>query len=249
MKISIITATFNCKKSIPATLESIASQTHSDIEHIIIDGRSTDGTLDVISGWKGHKFYLESSNDMGIYDALNKGINKAQGDVVGFLHGDDFLNDKFVISKIANLFENKNVQIVYGDLNYVGSSDATKVVRRWSSGSFELSKLKYGWMPPHPTFYASKGLYMKYGGFDIKYKISADYDSMLRILKSVTLSHQSIKYIPEVLVNMRMGGVSNKSLTNILCKMVEDLKIVKKNGVGGILTILFKNTRKIGQLF
>lgn len=249
MKISVITATYNCGKTLRTTLESIAAQTHSDIEHLVMDGGSKDGTLDLLRGWTAHALTLESGKDKGIYDALNKGIAKASGEVVGFLHADDVLQDERVLEKIAYVFEDPAVQAVYGDLVYVAQDDLTRVIRTWHSGPFQLRRLRQGWMPPHPTFYARRALYERLGGFDLQYRIAADYDNMLRLLSDGDRRGIKVAYIPEVLVRMRTGGISNRSLRNILQKSREDLRIARSNGVGGLRTIAWKNLSKLGQFW
>lgn len=249
MKISVITATYNCGKTLRTTLESVASQTHPDIEHLVMDGGSEDDTLDLVRGWTAHPLTLESGRDKGIYDALNKGIAKASGDVIGFLHADDVLQDERVLEKIARAFEDPAVQAVYGDLVYVAPDDLSKVIRTWHSGEFHVRKLRQGWMPPHPTFYVRRSLYGRLGGFDLQYRIAADYDNMLRLLSGGDGRGVKAAYIPEVLVRMRTGGVSNRSLRNILQKSREDLRIARRNGVGGLRTVALKNLSKIGQFW
>ena len=249
MKISVITATYNCAGTLRTTLESMQSQTHPDIEHLVIDGGSKDDTMALVKGWTGHPLTWESGKDKGIYDALNKGIAKASGDVIGFLHADDVLQDAGVLSKIAKAFEDPKVQAVYGDLVYVAQADLGQVIRTWRSGPFTVAKLRDGWMPPHPTFYARKSLYAQLGGFNLRYRIAADYDNMLRLLRGTDGQGIATAYIPEVLVRMRTGGVSNRSLRNILQKSHEDLEIVRNNGIGGIGTILMKNLSKVSQFW
>lgn len=249
MKISVITATYNCGSTLRTTLESMAVQTHPDIEHLVIDGGSKDDTIELVKQWTAHPITWESGKDKGIYDALNKGIAKASGDVVGFLHADDVLQDERVLAKIAKAFEDPSVQAVYGDLVYVAPDDLGRVIRTWHSGSFHVDKLRRGWMPPHPTFYVRRSLYQQLGGFDLQYRIAADYDNMLRLLSGPDGSGIRTAYVPEVLVRMRTGGVSNRSLRNILQKSREDLRIVRRNRVGGLGTIAMKNLSKISQFW
>lgn len=249
MKISVITATYNCAGTLRTTLESVSTQTHADIEHLVIDGGSKDDTMALVTGWTAHPIQWESGKDRGIYDALNKGIAKASGDVVGFLHADDVLQDARVLEKIARAFEDPAVQAVYGDLVYVAQDDLTQVIRTWQSGDFHVRKLRQGWMPPHPTFYVRRSLYERLGGFDLQYRIAADYDNMLRLLSGGDGRGIKTAYIPEVLVRMRTGGVSNRSLRNIVRKSREDLAIVRRNGAGGLGTIAMKNLSKISQFW
>ena len=243
MKISIITITFNSAKSLKRALESVQSQTYTDIEHIIVDGASTDGTKALIETYaKAHKnVRWVSEKDKGIYDALNKGIRMATGDVIGFLHSDDVLYSADSLGQIATAFEDKDVDVVYGDLQYCHGE---KVVRRWKSNDFNPRALKYGWMPPHPTVYVRREVYQQVGEYDEWFRISADYDMMLRIFKAGYKSH----YIPEVLVSMEIGGASNKNTKARLSKTQEDYIVLKKNHVGaGYLTVACKQLRKLRQ--
>lgn len=245
MKISVITATYNCEKTLQTTFESIAKQTHNDLEHIVIDGGSQDNTLNLIQGWTSHALTWESGKDKGIYDALNKGIKKSSGEIIGFLHADDIYHDDKVLERISQSFEDPQIDIVYGDLVYVKKNDMSHVIRMWKSHDFNVKNLSAGWMPAHPTFYVRKKIYEQYGGFDLKYRISSDYDNMLRILRKKNPS--SITYIPKILVRMRTGGVSNNSLKNIINKTLEDYSISKNNNIGGIRTVILKNLLKINQ--
>jgi len=246
MKISIITATFNCEDTIKDCINSVISQQYDNIEHIIIDGASTDNTLDIVNSFSNKIAKVISEPDSGIYDALNKGIANATGDVIGLLHADDIFYNNNIIGEIVDVFTNNNTDSVYGDLQYVAKSDTSKVIRYWKSGEFNLGKLKKGWMPPHPTFFVKKEVYNKYGNFDTSFKIAADYDLILRFLG---VNKISTIYLPKIITKMRVGGESNKSLKNILLKMKEDHKALKKNKIGGVFTILFKNISKIPQLF
>ena len=243
MKISIITITYNSAKTVQRALESVQSQTYKDIEHVIVDGASTDGTKELIEAYaKQHKnVRWISEKDKGIYDALNKGIKLATGDIIGFLHSDDMLYSADSIGQIAAAFEDKNVNVVYGDLQYCSGG---KVVRRWKSNDFNPRALKYGWMPPHPTVYVRREVYQQVGEYDEWFRISADYDMMLRIF---TAGYKS-KYIPEVLVSMETGGASNKNTKARLSKTQEDYIVLKKNHVGaGYLTVACKQLRKLRQ--
>ena len=244
MKISIITIAWNSGKSIGDAIKSVVSQTYPDIEYIIVDGLSKDNTMEVVKSFGTKVTKSVSERDKGIYDALNKGIAMAEGDVIGFMHSDDLFADEFVIEKVAKLFEESGADSIYGDLEYVYKNDTSKVLRYWKSGKFSLRNLKMGWMPPHPTLYIKREVYQKYGGFDISFKIAADYDSMLRFLGKYKIS---TAYLPEVMVKMRVGGASNRSLKNIIQKSKEDLHAIKKNEFGNIFTLVFKNLRKVTQ--
>ena len=246
MKISIVTSVYNNKETIAEAIESVLSQTYENIEYIVVDGASKDGTLDVIEQYTDKITTFVSETDKGIYDGLNKGIALATGDVVGFLHSDDLFEDEHVVEKIADAFKKRHVDSIYGDLTYVSKEDTANVVRFWKSGVFTPGKLKRGWMPPHPTFYVKKKVYEKYGAFDTGFKIAADYDSVLRFLGREKIS---IHYIPEVLVKMRVGGASNKSLKNLVQKSREDMRAMKNNGVGHLGSLFVKNVSKVPQFF
>jgi glycosyltransferase involved in cell wall biosynthesis len=243
MKISIITSTYNSKNTLQDTFASVRCQKDVTLEYIIIDGASTDGTLDLIQKNKLVTTYI-SEPDKGIYEALNKGIQLATGDVIGFVHSDDVLASDTILSQIAKAFENKDIDGVYGDLQYVAHSNTNQVIRHWKSEPFHPKLLKQGWMPAHPTLFLKRAVYKKYGNFDLSYKIAADYDFILRILKEETLK---FSYIPKVITKMRVGGMSNRSVKNILQKSKEDYRAVTSNKVGGLLSVLRKNTSKIKQ--
>jgi glycosyltransferase len=244
VKISVITAVYNRCDTISDALRSIAEQDYEDVEHVVIDGASSDGTLAVLDEHRSQIDILISEKDNGIYDALNKGIELAKGDVVGFLHADDFFAHHRVLSKIAAAFEDPEVGAVYGDLVYVRRADETRVVRHWRAGACTPRKLAWGWMPPHPTFYVRRSIYERLGKFDTRYRIAADYDCMLRIIQRGGVR---ATYIPEVLVKMRLGGSSNRSVGSILRKSREDYRALKGNNVGGLGALLWKNLSKVGQ--
>ncbi len=246
MKISIITSVYNNKDFIAEAIESVLSQSYDNIEYIVVDGASTDGTVDIVKAYSGKISKFVSEPDNGLYDGLNKGIHLATGDVIGFLHSDDFYLHDQVIEMIANYFQNNNCDGVYGDLIYVDQNHTNKVVRHWKSGEFEYENLKKGWMPPHPAFFIKREVYEKYGVFDIGFKISADYNFMLKILSE---DGMKVCYLSNVLYVMRTGGVSNKSLKNLFLKSKEDLKALKQNSVGSLLALFLKNISKIPQFF
>ena len=247
MKISIITATYNCQATVAQALASVKDQSYDDIEHILIDGASTDGTLSVLEAYQAEdqSVILKSAADDGIYDALNKGLALATGDYIGILHADDFFASKTIIADVVNCLEAASADALYGDLYYVSSKNPEKVIRSWVSGDYDKRNLKKGWMPPHPTVFMRKSLYEKHGYFDLNYRIAADYELMMRYL-----SLHDIKpvYLPGVITHMRVGGVSN-SPGNIWQKSKEDYRAMKCNKVGGILTLLNKNISKIPQFF
>jgi glycosyltransferase involved in cell wall biosynthesis len=245
--ISIVTATWNCEKTIAHCMQAVRRQTYRQIQHVVVDGKSTDRTVDIAKSLLIANGTLVSEPDRGIYDALNKGIRLARGDVIGFLHADDFFAGDDVVEKIALAFKTRAIDAAYGDLDYVSAADPSRIVRRWRSGAFTQRKLRWGWMPPHPTLYVRRGVYETIGGFDTSYRIAADYLSMLQMFTS---DHFSAAYIPEVLVKMRTGGASNRSLRNILVKMKEDLRALRETSVGtlgGLGTIAGKNFGKLQQ--
>lgn len=209
MKISIITVVYNAEETIRDCIESVQKQDYPDIEHIIIDGASTDGTVRIIKSYGDVVSLLVSEPDEGLYDAMNKGIKLATGDVVGILNADDFYTDNRVLSKVASAFMGSNVDAVYGDLQYVARGDISKKTRFWQAGECEESKLQSGWTIPHPTLFVNKKVYEKLDKlFDTDFKIAADYELILRLLKVEKIK---IKYTPETFVCMREGGNSAKS--------------------------------------
>lgn len=244
MKISVITAVWNSEKTVGEAIASVAAQTHPDLEHLVIEGNSPDGSLDAIRRAAHDRMRLISEPDEGIYDALNKGVRNATGEVVGFLHSDDFLAHDGVLARIAAAFEDPAVEAVFSDLDYVSQADTSRVIRHWSTGAFRPGRLKRGWMPAHPTLYLRREVYERVGAYDKKLRIAADYDFILRYFSQAT--GKSV-YIPEVLYKMRLGGVSNRNLARIRQKMGEDLLAIRRNRVGGLPTLALKNFSKVGQ--
>jgi glycosyltransferase len=246
--ISLLTITYNSAASIQETLDSIYAQSFQDFEYIVIDGLSTDGTVDIIRQHPMKVQRLLSEADRGLYDALNKGIRLATGDVVGVLHSDDTFYDDTSLQKIADKFL-AGANACYGDLQYVVCTELpndARVVRHWVAGEFKRDNLKYGWMPPHPTFYMKRKLYDQFGDYDSSFRIAGDYDGLLRYL----WKHELVPaYIPEVLVKMRVGGASNRSLKNIYCKTMEDIRALKNNELEWLPAVVWKNLSKIRQLF
>lgn len=243
--ISVITATYNCASTIGACLDSLASQTWAHREHVVVDGASHDGTTALLEARRNSLARLVSEPDRGIYDALNKGLGLAQGDVIGFLHADDTYADIRVLERIAGAFADPAVGAVYGDLDYVWNARPDRIARSWRSRPFEPALLKAGWMPPHPTLYVRRAFYERVGGFDLRYRIAADYHSILRLFSEPDLHPV---HLPQVLVRMRTGGASNRSLGNVIRKSREDLDVLRRTGHGGVLTLLRKNLSKVGQL-
>lgn len=244
MKISIITAVFNRAITILDTIDSIQAQTWADAELVIQDGGSTDGTLEIIQQRAQPNTSLVSEPDHGIYDAINRGIRRSTGDIIGLMHSDDVFAHSGVLKRVAVALEAEDVDGVYGDLQYVAADDPTRVIRHWRSGEYQPTLLRRGWMPPHPTLYLRREVFERFGLYDTSFQIAADYDAMLRYLVKGQIR---LAYIPEVLVKMRLGGESNRSLGRILQKSREDLRALRNNGVGGIGTLAAKNLNKLGQ--
>ena len=245
MKISIVTACYNGAEHLGDALASVDAQTWPELEHLIVDGASTDATLDVLRARPSERRHVVSETDAGIYDAMNKGLRRATGDVVGFLNADDFFASDDVIASIAQAFcDDTQLDIVYGDLDYISADSSMRTTRQWRSGSFEASQLRRGWMPPHPTFYVRRSLLDRIGSFDTQYRIAADYDLMMRCL---AIPAVRVRYLEKVLVRMRVGGASNASLGKILRKSREDLHIMRRHRLGGLSALLAKNVRKVPQ--
>jgi glycosyltransferase involved in cell wall biosynthesis len=246
VKVSVITASWNRAAVLRECLDSVASQRHPAIEHLVVDGGSQDGTLELLRERSSQLARWVSEPDKGIYDALNKGVRMSTGDVVGFLHADDVFNGPQVLSRVADAFSDPAVSAVYGDLQYVQKNDLGKVVRHWKSCSFERSRLAWGWMPPHPTLYVRRSCFETVGLFDTGFRIAADYDFILRLCSSPDFK---AVYLPEVLIKMRVGGASNRSLGNIWLKSREDLRALRSSGVGGLGTLVAKNLSKLPQFW
>lgn len=213
MKVSIITVVYNNCKTILDAINSVQSQSYNDIEYIIIDGNSTDGTLDIIKQNCSQFTKIVSEPDKGIYDAMNKGIKLATGDIVGILNSDDIYADKQVISDVANCFLiNKKLGILYGNLIYVKANNTNHVVRKWNSKPYFSKYFEYGNVPPHPALFLKKSVYNKVGLFNLEFKLAADYEFMLRLFKKFDFKSQ---YLNRLMVKMRLGGATNKNLKNI----------------------------------
>ena len=226
-------------------MQSIINQTYQHRECIVIDGGSTDGTMDLLKKYENRMTKIVSERDNGIYDAMNKGIKLSTGDVIGILNSDDIYNDATVIESVANAIMENSVDSCYADLVYIDKNNPDKVIRYWKSCIYKNGLFRSGWMPPHPTFFVKREVYEKYGCFNTDFKIAADYELMLRFLERHKISTY---YIPEVLIKMRMGGMSNRSLKNLFIKSSEDYKAWKINNLnGGIYTILLKNLCKLPQ--
>lgn len=255
MKFSVITAVRNNKESLSRAVTSLREQSFKDFEHIIVDGASIDGTFELIKDLADEKTKWISEPDNGIYDAINKGIKMASGEIVCLLHSDDTFAEPDVLEKAAQIFNDSQPDAVYGDLLYVSSKkkevnslnieDSIKVIRWWKSGDYNYNNLRYGWMPPHPALFVKRQVYENFGMFDTSLKISADYDIILRFFWNKKIS---AVYLPKVITRMSVGGTSNKSIGNIITKSREDYIAMKRNGMPfPFFTLVCKNFRKLPQ--
>jgi glycosyltransferase involved in cell wall biosynthesis len=235
MKVSIVTVCWNSEKYLKSAIDSILNQTYKNIEYIIIDGGSTDGTLNIIKSYEplfGKKMHWVSEKDNGIYDAMNKGLRMCTGDIVGLLNSDDFYISETSLEKIVHSFQENQVDSVYADLYYVKEDNTDKIVRKWRTGN--RKPFATGWHPAHPTFFVKKIVYDKFGFFDLKYKIAADFEIMLRFLEA---SHISSFYLQDFILKMRLGGESNRSFANI------------KKGKSEILNAFIKHKIKVSSFY
>jgi glycosyltransferase involved in cell wall biosynthesis len=243
VKISLITVTYNAAHTLQRCIKSVANQTYGNVEYIIIDGNSSDDTLQIIYDNKKHIQVFNSEQDKGIYDAMNKGIMLATGDVIGTLNADDYFTDNYVLEKIAQVFDTADSDMLYADLDYVNKHGAA--VRKWRSGKYHESRFNWGWMPPHPTFYARKESFEKYGLYNPSYGTAADYELMLRFMY---LKMAKVFYLNEVIVKMSMGGVSNSNYKNRIKAGISDFKAMKTNLIPiPLLGAVLKPLRKILQ--
>ncbi|MGE0739482.1 glycosyltransferase family 2 protein [Sulfurimonas sp.] len=242
LKISIITVVWNNAKTIKDAIDSVLDQTYDNIEYIVVDGASTDGTVEIVKSYGDKISKFISEKDKGLYDAMNKGITLATGDVVGILNSDDFYIDGNVIERVAKEFEEKGVDSIYADLVFVKPENLDKTIRYYDSSHFTPPRFAYGWMPAHPTFFVKKFVYEKYGLFRTDLKIAADFDILVRFLYTHKISYS---YIKEVLVKMRVGGIST-SFSSIWINNIEQLKICRQNDIDtNIFKILSKYPSKL----
>ena len=243
MKVSIITVCYNAEKHIEETIQSVLSQDFNDLEYLLIDGGSNDSTVEIVNKYNSKIDFIISEKDEGMYDAMNKGIKLAKGELIGILNaGDLFVNEK-VVSEIVNKIEEKDA--IYADLDYVNELNTNKVIRKWKSGEFNFTNFKYGWMPPHPTLFIRKKIYENFGMYRLDYKTAADYELMLRIFYK---NECSAVYLNKVIVKMRVGGASNSSIKNRINANMEDRKAWKDNELKPYwFTLFLKPARKIIQ--
>ena len=243
MKVSIITVSYNSESTIKDTIDSVNSQEYENLEYVIVDGLSKDKTINIIN--QHHRGIFVSEKDKGIYDAMNKGVDLATGDIIGILNSDDFYPDSKVISEVVETFKNSDCQAVYADLVYVDEIVTSKIIRKWISGTLKKKSFLFGWMPPHPTLFLRKEVYQKYGKFNLSLKSAADYELILRMLYKNQIS---VAYLPRVTVHMRAGGQSNKSILNRLKANKEDRMAWEINGLKPFwFTLYLKPLRKVTQ--
>lgn len=243
MKISVITVCYNSAATIGDTINSIARQSYSNKEYIVIDGNSSDATMEIVRTSSCVSRFV-SERDNGIYDAMNKGVSLATGEVVGTLNADDFYANDDVLTEVANVFLDPTVEACYGDLVYVKQDSVDQVVRFWKSRDYESGLFKAGWMPAHPTFFVRKSVYDKLGSFDLNYKIAADFELLFRFIEQNRIN---TKYLPRLLVKMRLGGTTNKNLSNIIRQNKEIIAILTKH-YGDFSTIKFVFIKLVSRL-
>ena len=247
MKVSIITITYNSEATLRDTIESVVNQTYPNIEYIIVDGLSKDNTLAIVDEYKDKIAKVVSEKDHGLYDALNKGIGIATGDVIGLIHSDDFYTNPHVIEQVVNRISEQKADALYADLYYVDKDDTNRIFRKWKSGNYKHGMFLNGWMPPHPTFFVKRECYEKFGRFNLLFKSAADYELMLRFIHKYQIK---LAYLPEFIIKMRVGGKSNVTLKNRIRANQEDRKAWKVNGLKPrVYTLYAKPLRKIIQLF
>ena len=249
LKISIITVTRNCSAVIEDCLNSVKKQDYDNIEHIVIDGESSDNTLVLLRAKKTQLTQLVSERDSGIYDAMNKGIRLAKGDIIGFLNSDDFYLNEKVISRVVSIFNNKSdLDACYADLVYVDKMNTNKIIRYWKSNKFVLGLFSKGWSPPHPTFFVRRSVFESFGDFDLDFNIASDVDLMIRFLE---VNKIKCFYVPELWVKMRLGGTTNKNFRNIWLQNLEVLKSLNKNKLprNFIIFFLHKIISKLKQFY
>ena len=249
MKISIITATYNSAATVKDTFNSVLAQTYNDIEYIVVDGLSKDNTVEIIKEYEplfGGKMRWISEKDKGLYDAMNKGIAMATGDVVGILNSDDFYTSNDALAVIAGTMKDNSIDAVYGDIHFVNVDDLDKCVRYYSSAIFKRSLMRIGLMPAHPSFYCKREVYTKYGAFDTRYKIGADFESLLRY---IFVNRIKTQYIKKDFVTMRTGGASTEGFSSRWQIMKDHLKAMKANGVySNFLLLCMRYPYKIYEL-
>lgn len=250
MKISIITATYNSAATVADTIESILRQTHTDWEHIIVDGGSSDATEDIVKNYAGRyndRINFISEPDKGIYDAMNKGIARSTGEIVGILNSDDFYTRDTVLEKInAELTDNPSIDAIYGDIMYVDANDTSRIIRYYSSAGFRRWKMRMGFMPAHPSFYCRREIYDRCGTFDLGFKVASDFENLLRVIYK---GNTVLRYIPMNFVTMRTGGASTSGMVSHRAILRDHVKAYRKNNVrSGIFLDILRYPYKIAEL-
>lgn len=245
MKVSLITVSYNSETTIEATILSVIAQIEADIEYIIVDGNSKDRTMDIVRKYQTHISKIISEPDKGIYDAMNKGVALATGDIIGILNSDDFYADNKVIADIVSVFTKLNCNAVYADLEYVDRNNTSKILRSWRAGEYREGLFLKGWMPPHPTFFVKTEVYKNFGSYNTDLRSSADYEFMLRVIHKHRIA---VGYLNRVITKMRSGGQSNISIKNRIKANLEDRKAWKINHLNpGLFTLTRKPLSKIFQ--
>lgn len=247
MKISIVTVAFNAARTIAGTLQSVAAQTHRDIEHIVVDGGSADGTLEIIARQGSHVARLVSEPDKGIYDAMNKGLGLATGEIIGFLNADDVYADNGVLERVAGIMAGNDLDAVFADAEFLSPAGRARPMRRYRSDRFRPERIAWGWMPAHPSLFLRRGVYQRFGNFRIDYRIAGDFELVARIFHRGTLKY---RYVPEVWVRMQTGGISTGGWRNTLLLNREVLRACRENGIRTSLPrILSKYPAKLLEFF
>lgn len=247
MKVSLVTVVFNCADYIEGCIRSVFNQDYDNIEYIIIDGGSTDGTVPLIQKYRDEIDYFITEKDVGMYDALNKGLAVATGDLVGALNADDLFATNDVISSVVSCFKKNNCDMVYGNLNFISRVDLKKVTRRWRSRSYQFQNIARGWMPAHPTMYIKRNLIIEEGGYSLNFGSCADYELILRIMKKDDFN---VVFLDKLMVLMRNGGMSNGSIGKVCKTMINDYRALAHNKIPNpLLVALLKKLRKLNQFF
>jgi glycosyltransferase involved in cell wall biosynthesis len=247
VKVNVITACYNSASTILDTIQSVERQTHRDIEHLFVDGGSSDATLDIIRSNCSPRAKILTGPDRGVYDALNKGLRASSGDVVGFLHADDVYAGHDVIETVVNLMTADSLDALYGDVEFVRADDLAKVVRRYSSRRFRPSRIAWGWMPAHPALFVARSVFRRFGEFKTDYKIAGDFEFIARVFSKPELRY---RYLPQVLVRMRMGGISTQGWRSTIIINQESLRACRENGISSnYLKILSKYPAKALEFF
>lgn len=245
MKVTLITVVFNCQDFIEQCILSVIGQDYPHLEYIVIDGLSSDNTKDIINKYAGHIDYYLSEPDDGMYDALNKGIAAATGDLIGILNSDDYLVDRNIISQLVQLLISKDADAVYGNLNYVKRTDKDVIKRKWRSNPLNRKDFERGWMPAHPTLFIRKYFFQTYGGYALNLGTAADYELILRMFYKYQLN---AVFLDKLVVHMRTGGMSNRNYKSLIRAALNDYRAMVCNDIPlPMLALMFKKVRKLKQ--